>query len=190
MTPTEIDAANTKQEEKLDFLARKCSTKKRKSALRIDETVIDNMAQLCARSLNESEACSQVGIESNAWRHYKIRHAWAKRLFDKRLEKHRAKKISQMIDRVERSANGLDIKQPDFRAALAFLKIIDRERYGEGMTQCGVTNNSNAVVIACGGEDGLRRVIESAFGIKSIKGINGQDDEDEDEDEGGHPAQS
>jgi len=47
------------------------------------------------------------------------------------LEAFRADRIEQLIDRIEKSARGDDLKYPDWRAALALLKITDQKRFGE-----------------------------------------------------------
>jgi hypothetical protein len=47
------------------------------------------------------------------------------------LEAFRAQKIESLLDRVQKSADGVDTKYPDFRAALALLKFHDQKRFGD-----------------------------------------------------------
>src|SRR6266404_2523589 len=80
--------------------------------------------------LTESEAARQLGINPRAWFDWKARAGRAER-FAALLEAYRAGRIEQLIDRIERSANGVDTKFPDWRAALALLKITDQRRFGD-----------------------------------------------------------
>jgi len=98
---------------------------------KIDAATIAGMAKLCAKMLNESEACRRLGIRPKAWFDWKSRANRTAR-FAEMLEAFRADRIESLIDRIEKSANGTGgVKYPDWRAALAILKFTDQKRFGE-----------------------------------------------------------
>jgi hypothetical protein len=97
---------------------------------RIDTATISEIARLCARQLSESEACRKIGVRPQAWFSWKSRHNRSEK-FSALLEEFRANRIDDLITRVENSAAGIGVKFPDFRAALALLKITDHKRFGD-----------------------------------------------------------
>jgi hypothetical protein len=97
---------------------------------RIDATCIAEMAKLVAKMLTESEACRRLGIRPRAWFDWKSRCGRTEK-FAALLEAYRADRIEHLIDRIEKSADGVGVKYPDFRAALALLKITDQKRFGD-----------------------------------------------------------
>ena len=98
---------------------------------KIDAATIAGMAKLCAKMLNESEACRRLGIRPKAWFDWKSRANRTAR-FAEMLEAFRADRIESLIDRIEKSANGTGgVKYPDWRAALAILKFTDQKRFGD-----------------------------------------------------------
>jgi hypothetical protein len=88
------------------------------------------MAKAVAKMLTESEAARLCGIEPRHWFEWKCRAGRDIR-FAALLEQVRASRINHLIERVEKSADGIDTKFPDFRAALALLKITDQKRFGD-----------------------------------------------------------
>ena len=97
---------------------------------KIDAGVIAQMAKLVAKMLSETESCRRLGIKPRTWFDWKSR-ARRNEKFDELLEAFRADRIEQLINRIEKSANGEDLKYPDWRAALALLKITDQKRFGD-----------------------------------------------------------
>jgi hypothetical protein len=97
---------------------------------KIDAAVLAEMAQAVARMLTESEAARLCGIDPKSWFQWKSRARCGQK-FAALLEKCRAARIQGLIARVEKSADGVDVKYPEFRAALALLKHIDQRRFGD-----------------------------------------------------------
>jgi hypothetical protein len=101
-----------------------------KPSRKIDAEVLAQMATAVARMLTESEAARLCGIEPAHWFQWKSRHKRAQK-FAALLEECRGARIHGLIARIEKSADGVDTKQPDFRAALALLKFTDQRRFGD-----------------------------------------------------------
>jgi hypothetical protein len=101
-----------------------------KPTRKIDAVTIAEMAKLCAKMLTETESCRRLGIRPKAWFDLKARSNRVEK-FAELLEAFRADRIEQLIDRIEKSAKGEDLKFPDWRAALALLKITDQKRFGD-----------------------------------------------------------
>jgi hypothetical protein len=97
---------------------------------RIDSATISEIARLCARQLSESEACRKIGIKPQHWFSWKARHNRSEK-FAALLEEFRAGRIDDLITKIEKSADGVGMKQPDWRAAAALLKFADMKRFGD-----------------------------------------------------------
>ena len=97
---------------------------------RIDATAIAGIAKLVAKNLTESEACRRLGIQPRVWFNFKERAGRGEK-FAALLEAYRAHRIEHLIEQIEKSADGIGVKYPDFRAALALLKITDQKRFGD-----------------------------------------------------------
>jgi len=97
---------------------------------RIDATAIAGIAKLVAKNLTESEACRRLGIQPRVWFNFKDRAGRGEK-FAALLEAYRAHRIEHLLEQIEKSADGIGVKYPDFRAALALLKITDQKRFGE-----------------------------------------------------------
>jgi hypothetical protein len=115
-----------------------------KASRKIDAEVIAQMAQAVATMLTESEAARRCAIEPRHWFEWKSRAGRAGK-FAALLEQFRANKIAGLLDRVQKSADGVDVKFPDFRAALALLKFQDKARFGDSPT---VEVNFNALALS------------------------------------------
>jgi hypothetical protein len=100
---------------------------------RIDATTISEIARLCARQLSESEACRKIGIVPQAWFSWKARHNRSEK-FAALLEEFRAGRIDSLVTKIESAADGVNMKQPDWRAAAALLKFVDLKRFGDSPT--------------------------------------------------------
>jgi hypothetical protein len=111
--------------EALDILTRAMPRRK------IDATCIAEMAKLVAKMLTESEACRRLGIKPRTWFDWKSRCGRDEK-FSAMLEAYRARRFEGLIERIEASAEGTGgVKYPDWRAALALLKIGDQKRFGD-----------------------------------------------------------
>jgi len=97
---------------------------------RIDAATISEIARLCARQLSESEACRKIGIKPQHWFSWKARHNRSEK-FAALLEEFRAGRIDSLITKIESAADGVNMKQPDWRAAAALLKFADMKRFGD-----------------------------------------------------------
>src|ERR1017187_9060923 len=95
---------------------------------RIDAVAIAEIAKLCAKQLTESEACRRLGIQPRAWFNFKDRAGRGEK-FKALLEAYRADRIESLIARIEKSANGQDVKFPDWRAAAFLLSVTDAKRF-------------------------------------------------------------
>jgi hypothetical protein len=154
-------------EQTLDTAKASNTPTRAKASRKIDAEVIAQMAQAVATMLTESEAARRCGIEPRHWFEWKSRAGRAGK-FAALLEEFRANKIAGLLDRVQKSADGVDVKFPDFRAALALLKFQDRARFGDSPTVEINTGQQTAIVIAAGGEENLRKLIGSWVGQAQV----------------------
>ena len=122
---------------------------------RIDAKTIAAIAKLCAKQLTESESCRRLGIQPRAWFNFKTRAGRGEK-FGALLESYRAHRIQHLIERIEKSADGIDTKFPDFRAALALLKIADQRRFGDG---AAVETTVNHNTLIAGDTDQVKKLI-------------------------------
>ena len=101
-----------------------------RASRRIDAATISEIARLCARQLSESEACRKIGIKPQHWFSWKARHNRSEK-FAALLEEFRAGRIDSLSTKIESAADGVNMKQPDWRAAAALLKFADMKRFGD-----------------------------------------------------------
>lgn len=125
---------------------------------KIDASVLAQMATAVAKMLTESEAARLCGLEPRHWFEWKSRAGRAGK-FQALLEHCRGVRIQNLIQRIEKSADGIDTKYPDFRAALALLKITDPKRFGDSPIS-PVLVQQTAIVVQAGGPEKLRKMIE------------------------------
>jgi len=109
---------------------------------KIDPGVISAIARLCAKSLNESEACRQIGIEPRHWFDWKSRASRSEK-FAALLEEFRAGRIDSLIAKIENAADGVNMKQPDWRASAHLLAIADAKRFSDSGMRASVEVNVN-----------------------------------------------
>ena len=95
---------------------------------RLNASTIEEIARFCARNLTESEACRQLGINPRVWFNWKEKHN-RKGKFTDQLERLRAIRIDVLLDRIEKCAEGVNMKQPDWRAAAHLLTLTDYRRF-------------------------------------------------------------
>jgi hypothetical protein len=127
---------------------------------RIDAATIAEIAQLCAKQLTESESCRLLGLNPRQWLNWKHKHKRVEK-FSALLEEFRAGRIKDLIARVEKSADGEGMKQPDWRAAAFLLSVADSKRFAtSGGVSVEVTANVTPIVAQLGGEEKLRKLVE------------------------------
>jgi hypothetical protein len=100
---------------------------------RFDAQMISEIARLCAKALTEAESCRRLGVNPKSWFSFKSRCGRESK-FASLLEEFRAGRIESLIDKIEASADGKGLKQPDWRAAAHLLKISDQKRFGDSPT--------------------------------------------------------
>ncbi|MDE2103525.1 MAG: hypothetical protein KGL39_40165 [Patescibacteria group bacterium] len=112
----------------------------------IDGVTISEVARLCARLLTEAEACRQLGVNPQAWRNWKLRNRNSEK-FGELLESFRANRIDDLISKIENSATGIGMKQPDWRAAAYLLQVTDR-RFNPSVAEGGASVQVNVLTEA------------------------------------------
>jgi hypothetical protein len=97
---------------------------------RIDAKTISEIARFCAKQLTESEACRLLNVRPQSWFSWKSRHNRAEK-FAALLEAFRADRLNSLIEQIENGAKGVNMKQPDWRAAAHLLAVTgDKARFG------------------------------------------------------------
>ncbi len=100
---------------------------------RIGAAEIAAVARLVSRNLTESEAARRLGIRVASWFSFKSRGKNNEK-FAALLEEFKAGRIDDLISKIESAADGVNMKQPDWRAAAALLKYVDINRFGDKST--------------------------------------------------------
>jgi hypothetical protein len=125
---------------------------------RIDAQTISEVARLCAKGLTESEACRRLGVKPRHWFDWKTRHNRLEK-FNELLEAFRADRIDSLIEKIEKSADGKGLKQPDWRAAAHLLSIADARRFSEGGMRASLEVNLNVSPLGNGSIEAVRAAI-------------------------------
>lgn len=113
---------------------------------RIDAVAIAEIAKLCAKQLTESEACRRLGIQPRAWFNFKDRAGRGDK-FKALLEAYRADRIESLIARIEKSANGQEVKFPDWRAAQFLLSVADARRFSDSGMRASIDVTVNVAPV-------------------------------------------
>ena len=90
---------------------------------KIDGLVIDAMASYVAMGHTETEAAHLCHIKPSTWREFKSRNLARATKWTERMESYKAQLINHNLQQVQKAADGVGVKYPDFRASLAMLKI-------------------------------------------------------------------
>jgi hypothetical protein len=124
---------------------------------RIRETDAEEIAKITARGLNESEACALLGIKRETWYAWKGDHADKYSHIFTRI---RGNRIDNLLKEVETAAAGDPARgiRHDWRAADRLLAISAPDRFSQRQ-ETGTVNNT-AIVVAAGGEEGLRKLVD------------------------------
>jgi hypothetical protein len=157
MPNTETNSANSANQPAEAGNASKPLTRARPHRT-FDATAISAICRLCAKSLTEREAALLLGYSPRAWYSFKARGKNSEK-FEELLTEFRADRIDSLIDRIEKSADGVGMKQPDWRASAHLLAIADAKRFSTS----GMTVNV-PVQVNCGLTDAdMHRVMDKVF---------------------------
>lgn len=135
---------------------------------RITARTVAEIARICALYHSESEACRLLNIRPQSWFSWKSRHKRSEK-FAALLIKFRAGRIHDLITQIETVADVDKAKAAgvrfDWRAAAYLLALIDPQRFSTSRNVSVQVNapQQNSMVVACGGEDAMRRIIETAY---------------------------
>mgnify|MGYP003351989770 FL=1 len=110
---------------------------------KIDQTVIDGIAALVAKGLNETEACALLGVKPEAWFNWKVLH---KHKYNDALSRIRAAKINSCLEAIDQAGDGRTIEtatgetivlaRADWRAKAWMLeRAVAPERFREQQQQ-------------------------------------------------------
>jgi hypothetical protein len=130
-----------------------------RAARRIDVSIIEAVAALVSRGLTESEACRQLNIRPKTFFNFKSSRRNDER-FAEILEKFRASRVEDLIEKIEKSASGDGLKMRDWRAAKFLLEVLDRERFNTDRPAVEVNTGPRIVNVALL-EESIRRVYGS-----------------------------
>lgn len=135
---------------------------------RFDETSIEEYATLAALRFTDEEICSKMNWPFSTFRRWKTRTQNSEKL-SHLMKRARMAKLQSHIENIEDASQG---KGPharaDWRASAHIAAIISPERYGKHETSTNATTNQTAIVLACGGDDGLRKIIHAAMQSASV----------------------
>ena len=116
---------------------------------------LNEVARLVAtRKMTETDACIMLDIKPSRWFDFKSRNRHSTEFSDA-IIRMRENKICGMVDLIEDSANGIGIKQRDWRAGAWIAERLAPERFAQVKSDApAVTNNLNVVVMS----DTLKRI--------------------------------
>lgn len=134
---------------------------------RVDATTISDIARLCAKQLTESEACRRLGVKPRHWFDWKTRHNRSAK-FTELLEAFRADRIDSLVTKIEQSADGIGLKQPDWRAAAALLKFADVTRFGDRPIELNVNNQAPWHALS---DQRMKQIFESVYEDRKKAGL-------------------
>lgn len=139
---------------------------------------IDPIVRLIVtRRLTETEACLNLGIDPKQWWVFKQRKKIAPE-FASILDRVRGASIQACLDSIDEAGDpqakvtrsGDVIKVPGDWRAKAWIaeRVLSGERFSQQVTPTTSTT-TNQILMNCGGEDGLKKLIESySQGVKAI----------------------
>jgi hypothetical protein len=137
---------------------------------RIDAKTISEIARLTAKQLTESEACRLLGINPRQWFSWKSRHNRAEKFADL-LEEFRAGRIDGLIARIEASADGVGMKQPDWRAAAHLLSLVDAKRFSDSGMRASIEIGVGVNVQPIISDAKLKEICDRVYGAETAKPV-------------------
>lgn len=157
---TEVDSIDA--EDVRRFVKKRAESSRAINTRMLDETTILDVSKLVSKGLTESESCRQLEIEPTKWFNFKLREGNDVRFKDS-LEACRAARIRGLLERIEKSAEGIDLKYPDWRAAAGLLKFADRKRFGDDPSAGSVSVSVNAPL------EMLMQAVDKAYRLTDSK---------------------
>ncbi len=132
-----------------------------RTGIRSKITMLDcrDIADLVAKRLTETEACSLLGIEPKIWWSWKTNHKNAAE-FTNVLTRVRASQLQAHLANIEDAQYGKNGHRPDWRASDRLLQIKDRERFG-------VQGHETTVNVSVYAEQSRTLALKSVYGTTS-----------------------
>ena len=125
---------------------------------RISSQDIEAIAEMVGERLTESEACRHIGIEPRAWFKFRQSHDKGGKI-SALLERTRATQLAAHIANIKDAEHGRNGHRPDWRASAHLLAIKAPDRFSTNQAQT-VTINQSATVLAIGGPEQLKRMLQ------------------------------
>ena len=133
---------------------------KAKRRRRFDAQSIEEYAELAAKRFTDEEICSKFGWLPNSFKKWKARASNSSTLAHL-VTRARQAKLEAHLTNIEEASKGEGAHaRADWRASAHIMEVMDRTRFGRGETNTGGTVNNTAIVIAAGGEEQLKKLIE------------------------------
>lgn len=112
---------------------------------------------ISSRLLTEQEACAKLGHRYETWLRWKAKNE-NNEVVQELLAEGRADVLDRCLTRIEKSMDGQDVKQPDWRAAAWIAEKTAPERFGSKQVEAVQNNTLNVQVML----DSVRRVFANA----------------------------
>jgi hypothetical protein len=109
----------------------------------------------------ETEACNMLGIRPKQWFSVKNRPSF-RRKFDDHLARMKEFILDKMISRIDKSAEGINLKQPDWRAAAWRAERMEPRLQINNSATPAITTTNNTVIMV----EAFKRAYASVEGIE------------------------
>jgi hypothetical protein len=127
---------------------------------RFDAQSLEEYAILAAKRFTDQEICVKFNWSIHAFRRWKA-NAQNSAQLALVVERARQAKLEAHLDNIEEASKGEGAHaRADWRASAHIMEVMDRARFGRGESNQNVTTNNTAIVIAAGGEEQLKKLIE------------------------------
>jgi hypothetical protein len=147
----------------------------RQRTRKLTEADLEAIASLIVDcGLTETEAAIHCGFKPQSLWDFKTKHKGASK-YSEAIARLRGASLQRIVTSIKAAgtpdADPASRKRADWRA-LAWIaeKITAPDRLGQQPTPTTTTTTNNQILVNCGGEDGLRKLIESySQGVKAIE---------------------
>lgn len=127
---------------------------------RFDPQALEDYAILAAKRFTDVEICLKFGWSLDAFKKWKAKASNSSTIAHL-VERARQAKLEAHLDNIEEASKGEGAHaRADWRASAHIMEVMDRARFGRGESNQNVTTNNTAIVIAAGGEEQLKKLIE------------------------------
>jgi hypothetical protein len=136
-----------------------------------DAQTLKEYAELAALRLTDEEICAQMGWNYHSFKTWKCKTKNAPKLANL-LVRARCMKLKAHLQNIEEASRGEGPHaRADWRASSFLLAIADPARFAtSSQAPTTSTTTNNQILVNCGGEDGLKKLIESySQGVKAIE---------------------